>query len=270
MTQQKEQSDDEIDDAFERLVEEGTERLGRPLRALVPTGLLGGIDIGVGILAYLVVKTETGNQLLAGLAFSLGFVALLLARSELFTENFLVPVTAAVAEKGPWSGLARLWVVTLVTNILGGALTVWVILRARPDLQEVARETGEHYASLGISLQSFLLAVLAGLVITLMTRMQHATDSLGVRVVPAILFGSVLVGAELFHCVLDSIFIIGAAIAGADVTVGQFLVALGWSVLGNAVGGIGLVTFLRLVRTAPKVEAERRTTPRRPTGDRHG
>lgn len=258
MQQREEQEDEEIDEAFERLVEEGRERLARPLRALVPTGLLGGIDIGVGILAYFVVKDATGSQVLAGIAFSVGFVALLLARSELFTENFLVPVTAAVAEKGPWLGLARLWVVTLVTNILGGALTVWIILRARPDLGEVARETGMHYAELGVSLQSFLLAVLAGLVITLMTRMQHSTDNLGVRIVPAILFGSVLVGAELFHCVLDSIFIIGAAFAGADVTVGQFFVALGWSLLGNVVGGIGLVTFLRLVRTAPKVEAQRR------------
>ncbi len=252
-----EQPDEEIDEAFERLVAEGNERLARPLWALVPTGLLGGIDIGVGMLAYLVVTHETGNQVLAGLAFSVGFVALLLARSELFTENFLVPVTAAVAEKGPWLGLLRLWVVTLVTNIVGGALTIWVILTARPDLHEVARETGMHYAELGATLQSFMLAVLAGLVITLMTRMQHSTDSLGVRIVPAILFGSVLVGAELFHCVLDSVFILGAAVAGAPVTVGQFLVALGWAVLGNAVGGIGLVTFLRLVRTAPKVEAER-------------
>ncbi len=258
MEAREEQEDEQIDHAFQRLVDEGNERLARPLRALVPTGLLGGIDVGVGILAYFVVKDATDSQVLAGIAFSVGFVALLLARSELFTENFLVPVTAAVAEKGPWLGLARLWLVTLVTNILGGGLTVWIIVRARPDLEEVARETGTHYAELGASLQSFLLAVLAGLVITLMTRMQHSTDSLGVRIVPAILFGSVLVGAELFHCVLDSIFIIGAAFAGADITIGQFFVALGWSVLGNAVGGIGLVTFLRLVRTAPKVEAERR------------
>ncbi len=264
MAKTEEQPDAELDEAFERLVEEGRERLARPLRALVPTGLLGGIDIGVGVLAYLVVKTATGNQVLAGLAFSIGFVALLMARSELFTENFLVPVTAAVAEKGPWLGLARLWVVTLVSNIVGGALMVWVILRARPDLAPVARETGLHYAELGVSLQSFLLAVLAGLVITLMTRMQHSTDNLGVRIVPAILFGSVLVGAELFHCVLDSIFIIGAAVAGADVTVGQFLLALGWSMLGNIVGGVGLVTFLRLVRTAPKIEAEREKAD--PTG----
>lgn len=252
------QPEDEIDEAFERLLAEGRSRLERPLLTLVPTGLLGGIDIGVGILAYLVVKHETGSQLLAGLAFSVGFVALLLARSELFTENFLVPVTTAVAEAGNWGRLGRLWAVTLVTNILGGAVAIWVILLARPDLSEVARETGEHYAELGVSLRSFMLAVLGGLVITLMTRMQHATDSMGVKVVPAILFGAVLVAAELFHAVIDQIFMIGAFLAGSDITLAQFATALLWASFGNLVGGVGFVTFLRLVRSAPKVERERR------------
>jgi formate/nitrite transporter FocA (FNT family) len=252
-----EETEEELDEAFERLLEEGQERLERPMRSLVPTGLLGGIDVGVGVLAYLVVRHETQNPLLASLAFSVGFVALLLARSELFTENFLVPVTAVAAGHCSWGRLARLWAVTLVTNIVGGALMIWVIITARPDLRATARTVGEHYAHLGIGLDSFLLAVLAGVVITLMTRMQHATDSLGVRLVPAVLLGALLVGAELFHCVLDSVFILGAAFAGGDVTIGGFLTAVLWAGLGNVVGGIGLVTALRLVRTAPKVEAER-------------
>ena len=256
-----EQPDEELDEAFERLVAQGRERLGRPLRELVATGLLGGIDVGVGILAYFVVKHETGSQLLASLAFTVGFVALLLAHSELFTENFLVPVTTVVADKGPWLGLLRLWAVTLVTNVAGGSVAIWVILLARPDLHEVARETGEHYAELGVNVRSFMLAVLGGLVITLMTRAQNSTDSLGVKIVPAILFSAVLVGAELFHAVLDQIFIIGAVLVGSDITLGQFMTALVWAGLGNMVGGIGFVTFLRLLRTAPKIEAEREKSP---------
>ena len=98
-----ERPEPEVEEAFDRLVEEGEERLERPLLALISTGLLGGIDVGFGVLAFLIVKEHTGDTLLAGLAFSIGFVALLLARSELFTENFLVPVTAVVARSGTWS-----------------------------------------------------------------------------------------------------------------------------------------------------------------------
>lgn len=247
----------EIEEAFDRLVEEGQERLERPLLALVSTGLLGGIDVGTGVLAYLVVREHTGDQLLAGLAFSIGFVALLLARSELFTENFLVPVTAVVARSGTLLGLGRLWVVTLATNLLGGLLMMWILMTARPDLKATAIEVGTTYAELGVNLHSFALAVLAGTVITLMTRMQHATENLGVQLVPAILFGSLLAGGELFHCVLDSLFMFAAMISGADISLGTWLVALGWSMLGNLVGGIGLVTAIRLLRVPRRVEEAR-------------
>ena len=256
-TTEPDRPEPEIEDAFERLVDEGEKRLDRPWLALVATGLLGGIDIGTGVLAYLVVREETGSIPLAGIAFSIAFVALLLANSELFTENFLVPVTAVVAKQSTYTALARLWVVTLVTNLVGGALMAWVLVQAFPDLQPTMRETGLHYAELGQDLRSFMLAVLAGVVITLMTRMQHATESLGVQLVPAILFGALLAGAELFHCVLDSLFIFAAMFAGADITIGAWLGALGWSALGNIIGGVGLVTAIRLLRVPAKVEEAR-------------
>jgi formate/nitrite transporter FocA (FNT family) len=248
----------ELHDAFDRLVEEGTVRLARPWPSLVVTGLLGGIDIGTGVLADLVVVHATGSALLGGLAFSVGFVALLLARSELFTENFLVPVAAVVAKRGGLRSLGRLWVVSLVTNLAGGAIAAWLIAQAFPGLRATAIESARHYAELGVNLRSFCLAVLAGLVITLMTRMQHATESLGVQLVPALLFGALLAGGQLFHCVLDSILMFIALISGgAPFGLLDWLGALGWSALGNMVGGVCLVAFLRLARVPHRIAEER-------------
>jgi formate-nitrite transporter family protein len=99
----------EVEEAFDRLLSEGGNRSARPLVPLLATGFVGGIDVGVGVLAYLVVDHATGQPLLAAAAFPIGFIALLLAGSELFTENFLVPVTARVAGRGSWLRLLRLW-----------------------------------------------------------------------------------------------------------------------------------------------------------------
>lgn len=252
-----ERREPELEDAFDRLVEEGETRLQRPLVALMATGLLGGMDVGTGVLAYLVVEQRTHNTVLAGLAFSLGFVALTLARSELFTENFLVPVVALASGRARPRALARLWVLTLAFNLLGGAFISWLIVTGLPDVRPAAREVGAHYAHLGIGLRSFALAVLAGAVITLMTRMQHATESLGVQLVPAILFGALLAGAQLFHSVLDSLFMFAALWSHASFGWGDWAGALGWSVLGNIVGGVGLVTFIRLLRVPHRVAEER-------------
>ncbi len=248
----------EIEDAFHRIVDEGRTRLARPWFTLGTTALVGGIDIGTGVLAYLLVAEQTGSILLAGLAFSIAFVALLLARSELFTENFLVPVTAIVAGRSRLRSLARLWTVTLAANLVGCWGMAWLIVQARPDLRPKAIETGTHYADLGITTSSLALAVMAGVVITLMTRMQNSTESLGVQLVPAVLFGALLAAAQLFHSVLDSMFMFAALHSGrAPFGYLDWLGALGWSVLGNVIGGVGLVTFLRLIRVPGKVAQER-------------
>jgi formate/nitrite transporter FocA (FNT family) len=154
--------------------------------------------------------------------------------------------------------LGRLWSTTLVCNLLGGGLMSWLIIEGLPDLKPTARHVATHYVDLGVNLHSFALAVLAGAVITLMTRMQHATDNLGVQIVPAILFGALLAAAQLFHCILDSLFMFAALWAG-DTTFGwlDWLGAFSWAVLGNVVGGVGLVTFIRLLRVPHKIADER-------------
>lgn len=253
-----EREEAEVEEAFDRLVNEGSDRLGRPLLSLLATGFLGGIDVGVGVVAYLVVRSETGSSLLGAIAFTVGFVALLMARSELFTENFLVPVIAVVAKRESVSALLRLWIVTLAMNLVGGFLMALMIVIALPDLRPTAMAAGTHYAHLGVSWRSFFLAVLAGVVITLLTRMQHATDSMGVRIVPAILFSFVLVGAGLFHSVLDSILMFAGLLAGhPDYGWADWVGALGWSCFGNLVGGLGLVTSVRLLRVPHRVQEER-------------
>src|SRR3954468_16326334 len=83
---------DDLTETFQRTVDEGEHRLTRSWPGLLSTGLVGGLDVGVGVLGLLLVKEATGSVLLAGFAFGIGFIALTRAQSELFTENFLVPV----------------------------------------------------------------------------------------------------------------------------------------------------------------------------------
>jgi formate/nitrite transporter FocA (FNT family) len=114
---------------------------------------------------------------------------------------------------------------------------------------------------LGISWRSLLLAVLAGVVITLLTRMQHATDDLGPKLVAAVAMSFVLVAAQLFHSVLDSILMFTGLLGGqATYTWGDWALAMAWSALGNIIGGVGLVTSIRLLRVPHRVAEERRVT----------
>lgn len=247
-----------LEEAFDRLVTEGANRLERPWLPLAATGIVGGIDVGIGVLTCLVVDHETGQPLLGALAFTVGFIALLLARSELFTENFMVPVTARAAGRGSWFQLGRLWVVTLAANLAGGLAIAAMVMNSVPGLGPTAVSLGRYYATLGISWHSLLLAILAGIVITLLTRMQHATDDLGPQIVAAVSMSFVLVGTRLFHSVLDSVFMFAGLLAGdAPYTWADWAGALGWSVLGNVIGGVGIVTATRLLRVSHRLAEER-------------
>lgn len=251
-----------LEDTFDATLANGQRRLSRPWHTLLATGLMGGLDVGTGILALLYTFHVTGSQLLAGLAFSIGFLALLLGQSELFTENFLVPVTAVATRHGTVSDLLRLWGVTMVMNLLGGWVTTWLIIQAFPELHQVAAQTGNHFAALGITLRSFCLAVLAGAAMTLMTWMQLGADSGFGRIIAAIALGFLIAGTQLFHSVLDSLLMFAALhtpLAAFDYL--DWLIQFGWAVFGNLVGGIGVVTSLRLLQIRRFQQQRRRGEP---------
>ncbi len=248
----------ELEEALKRSIDEGRRRLSRRTGPLLATGALGGIDVGTGVLALLLVEHETGNVLLAGLAFSIGFIALSLARSELFTEDFLVPVTTVIARQARLRMLLRLWAGTLLANLAAGWCFTWLILEGFPQLGETALEAGGFYVELGLGSRAFTLAVIGGAVITLMTWMQHSTASSGLKLVPAVTGAFLLGAAQLNHAVVCSLLIFSALHTGqAPFGYVDWLQTAGLAALGNLVGGLLLVTLLRLLQVPHTVREER-------------
>ncbi|MCU1668119.1 MAG: Formate/nitrite transporter family protein [Blastococcus sp.] len=249
--------EDQLAEAFDTIVSEGAQRLHRSWREVLSTGLAGGLEVATGVLALFAVLAETDNHLLGGLAFSIGFIALLLARSELFTEGFLVPVTAVVAKRASWPQLAKLWSGTLVANLVGGWLVTWLILHAFPQYGAVAIRSATPFVSSPLDLRAVCLAVLAGSALTLMTRMQHGTTSDPAKIVAAVVGGFLLAGFQLFHSILDSLIIFAALHAGAPFGYGDWLAWFWYTALLNMAGGLLVVTVLRLVRSKELIQRER-------------
>ncbi len=251
-------AEQEVEEAFRRSIDEGRRRLSRRPWPLLATGLVGGIDVGTGVLALLYVEHETGSVLLAGLAFSIGFIALTLAKSELFTEDFLVPVSTVIARQARLRMLPRLWAVTLVGNLAAGWVFTYLVVQGFPQLADTALEAGGHYIDLGLGRRAFCLAVLGGAVITLMTWMQHNTESEGLKVVPAVTGGFLLAGAQLNHAVVNSLLIFAALQTGrAPFGYVDWAQTAGLAAIGNLVGGLLLVTLLRLFQVPHAVKQER-------------
>lgn len=259
-TGQTDQVEPELIESFDRSIDEGAKRLKRPTSNLAATGLVAGLDVGFGVLALLFVQDQTGSELLGGLAFTIGFFALHLGRSELFTENFLVPVTTVVTGNSSWKRLLRLWGVTYAFNLLGGFIVAALLIGAYPDLHGTAVDLGEKIVGRGISTESFMLAVLAGGAITLMTWMIRNAETEGGKLLAVGAFGFLLGATHMNHVVVISIkMFAGLQVGGTDYGYLDWLGLSSFAAFGNMVGGLGLVTVLRLVQIGrPHIELRRR------------
>lgn len=249
--------EDELVEEFQNTVQEGTDRLHRTWRALIITGLFGGIDVGLGIMAMLAVMDVTDSKLLAGIAFGVGLLALRLAHSELFTEDFLIPINAVVARHGTWLQLVRLWAVTLVTNLAGGWLFMWVVAAAFPQFEQLLLEVSLGYLEDGLTLETAALAVLAGSTITLSTRMSQGTGNDVVTALISLISGLLVVGLGMLHGALNSIVVFGAMHQGAAISYTDWFVWFLWVIPLNMLGGLVIITLPRLVRTLELIRKER-------------
>ena len=251
--------EDALEESFDRQVEEGSQRMSRSWREVLATGFLGTTDVALGVVALLFVVDKTHNELLGGLAFSVGFIALLLGRAELFTEGFLVPVVTVAAKRATLGQLAKLWSGTLLANLVGGWVIMWLVVVAYPSTHKTLVEVASTYANAPFSLETVALSVIGGATITLMTRMQHGTDDMMAKVVAAVIGAFMLAGTGMFHSILNSLLIFGAIHTG-DASFGylEWAKFFGVVVVGNMVGGIGLVTLLRVIRSKDRLLDERR------------
>jgi formate/nitrite transporter FocA (FNT family) len=259
VTQERSHAGDQLTETLQRTVDEGVMRLERSLPSLLTTGVVGAGDVALGVFALYIVREATHSEIAASLAFGIGFVALTLASSELFTEDFLVPIAAVVARKATAASVVRLWSGTLAMNLIGGWLVMGLISSGFPKLREVTLEVARVYPGIGIGWRSMAGAILGGVVITLMTWMERSTESVPAKLAAAISAAFVLAAAPLNHVIVVSLEMFGALQRGAPFGYLDWLTIAGWYGLGNMIGGVGLVTGLRLIQVRDRLEGERRS-----------
>jgi formate/nitrite transporter FocA (FNT family) len=154
--------------------------------------------------------------------------------------------------------LLRLWLGTASMNLAGGWVMMGLIMAGQPKLRDSAGEIAHEYATFPAG-RAFALAILGGLVITLMTWMERATESVPAKLVAAVSAAFLLVGASLNHAVVVSLLLFAALHAGAPFGYLHWLSVAAVALAGNLVGGLGLVTVLRLVQVGEERIEEARS-----------
>ena len=255
----------EPEEIYERTRREGERRLSRPFLELVATAVAAGIDVAFGVVAFGTVAALAG-RVAGAIGFGVAFVFIVVGRSELFTENFLVPLAGLDrGDRRSWTKLAELWTVSPVFNIAGGALLA-IVLTSQGVLPDGTNKPlvtlAEHIAGYS-TLTAFLSGLVAGALMTLMTWfVEGAAETSGVRIVMSWIVGALIALGTFNHAIVSTIELVFGMRYGASVTVGELFSNLGLAIGGNLVGGLLLVTF---ARSAPCTVRTKVTNARPPT-----
>ena len=245
------------------------------LGAAFATTVASGSDLPYGV-----------TRLLAGLAFTLGLILVVVAGAELFTGNNLIVMARASGRIGTWA-LLRNWAIVYAGNFVGAfgtAMLVWLGKQytfGGGVVGTTALTIAEDKVSLGFG-QAIALGVLCNALVCLavwLTYGAHTTTDKVLAIVPPI---AAFVATGFEHSVANMYFIPVALLIERDhawmaatsgvpdtsgLTWGSFLVDNLLPVtIGNVIGGgllVGAVYWFVYLRRPARDEA-RRTTEREP------
>jgi formate/nitrite transporter len=243
-------------------------------------GIVAGAFIALGAVLSTVVGTESTlgvgpTRLLAGLAFCLGLILVVVAGAELFTGNNLV-VMSWVSKHITLSQLLRNWGLVYVGNAVGALSIVMLVYLA--DWWKLSdNSVGATALSIAASKTSlsfgvaFFRGILANALVCLAVWLATAGRSLTDKVLAIAFPVTAFVAAGFEHSIANMYFIpIGLLLSGETAVVDRaalpserlasldtsgLITNLGAATLGNIVGGavlVGLVYWFVYLRPRPE------------------
>jgi len=232
--------------------EVGEEQLERPAKGLFMSAVSAGLDIGFGPLMVVTVLAMSpdatlGSRLVGSMLYAIGFLIVILGKSELFTEHTILAVLPLLSGRTTVTRVARLWSLVYSGNLLGAV--IFAALSAPLgmalglfDTADVARMS--HHLTDFPPLVIFGSAVAAGWMMGLVSWLVTASRETTAQVLIIVLVAGSIYFLGLHHSIAGSVEVLMAVFA-ADVPVSEFLKFLAFATLGNAVGGGVFVAGLK-------------------------
>lgn len=222
---------------------QGDQELERTLAALWWSALAAGLTMGLSLMAmglfYARLPEGDSSQVIASIGYSAGFLAVILARQQLFTENTLTAVLPVMTSPtlANLGRLLRLWSVVLLGNLAGTLLVAWVMLElpifdSKTDVAflEVGRKVMQNDIS-----QMFAKGIVSGWMIATMVWMIPSMEHAKIWIILMITYLMAL--GDFTHIVVGSVEVSYLVWAG-DETWRTFWLDFALPTLaGNIVGG---------------------------------
>jgi len=233
----------------------GLAELKRPVSGLMLSSVAAGLEIGFSVLLMAVMITVSADHfaepirhILVANMYSIGFILVIIGRSELFTEHTALAVLPVLDRQSSLGDLGQLWAIVLGGNLIGGAvfaaIATGVILplgaASEEAFVELARRMLDHPWWV-----IFFSAVLAGWLMGEVGWIVAAARDTISQIIAVWLITTAIGFAYLHHVVVGAVEVLTGVILSDALTVLDFGRFLLWAALGNAVGGVVFVALIK-------------------------
>ncbi len=227
----------------------------RSQSGLFLSAFTAGLEIGfsiilMGLLYTTFVETvdENALHLIVSLGYPLGFIFVIIGRSQLFTEQTSLAVIPFLKGVVTFKELMKLWAVVLIGNLIGGTLFAIFIAWIGPERDIVSPEAFVEFAHVLTSPTWYIIlgsAILAGWMMGLLGWLITTAQETISRVFMIVLVTFVIGYGKLHHCIVGSIELVGGLIHSSDPDLGLYGTTILFSILGNVIGGAFFVAGLK-------------------------
>ena len=241
----------------DNILEPAKKELDRPASSLFWSALASGMVIGFSFLASAFTAHLVSDQYrtaAAAAAYPLGFIFVVMARSELFTENTLDPVVPLLEQRNweTFRKLLRMWGLLLIGNLIGAVIFGWVLARTpvvQPELHPSLMKIATEVSSGGFG-QVLYGGIFAGWLIALLSWVLASTHSTTAQILLVWFCTAPISALHFRHSIAGSAEAFYRAAAG-DASWGSMLGNfVAPAVIGNVIGGVLLVALLNYGQVA--------------------
>ena len=235
---------------YEIVRQEGEEELARDPFSLWWSGVAAGLSIGFSIVAegllHAYLPDAPWRPIVENLGYCVGFLIVILARQQLFTENTLTAVLPVIGTSNMRNCAltARLWGIVFLANMAGTLIFAFGLSKGvffTPEANEAFRAIAHHMMEIPVD-QMFWRGIVAGWIIATLVWLLPSSEPNSVSVI--VLLTYLIAFADLTHVIAGSVEAFLLAFDG-DISwyqaVFQFLLP---TLAGNVIGGSALFAIL--------------------------
>ena len=221
----------------------GDQELERSIAALFWSALAAGLTMGLSLMAMGLLNSRLpdaeGFKVIASFGYCAGFLAVILARQQLFTENTLTAVLPIMSKPtlNNFGRLFRLWSVVLIGNLMGTFLVAYVMLHLPifdTPTDEAFLEIGRKVMENDVS-QMFAKGIVSGWMIATMVWMIPSMESAKMWII--ILITYLMALGDFTHIVVGTAEVSYLVFAGELPWKDFWLIFAGPTLAGNIIGG---------------------------------